>query len=121
MTATILANARLFDGVSDEILEPIDVLSVDGVIREIGENLNFPDAHRIDIGRRFLMPGLIDAHYHANTPSYDFYGTDRMPPALLSAHAARLLSGRARSRLHHATRRRRWRARAEAGDRRGGP
>ena len=93
MTATILANARLFDGVSDEILEPIDVLSVDGVIREIGENLAFPDAHRIDIGRRFLMPGLIDAHYHANTPSYDFYGTDRMPPALLSAHAARLLSG----------------------------
>ena len=93
MTATILANARLFDGVSDEILEPIDVLSVDGVIREIGENLDFPDAHRIDIGRRFLMPGLIDAHYHANTPSYDFYGTDRMPPALLSAHAARLLSG----------------------------
>nr|WP_276562465.1 amidohydrolase family protein [Hoeflea prorocentri] len=39
------------------------------------------------------MPGLIDAHYHANTPSYDFYGSDRMPPALLGAHAARLLSG----------------------------
>ncbi len=93
MTATILANARLFDGVSDDILEPIDVLAVDGVIREIGEGLSFPDARRIDISRRFLMPGLIDAHYHANTPSYDFYGTDRMPPALLGAHAARLLSG----------------------------
>jgi imidazolonepropionase-like amidohydrolase len=39
------------------------------------------------------MPGLIDAHYHANTPSYDFYGTDRMPAALLAAHAAKLLTG----------------------------
>ena len=93
MTAKILANARLFDGVSEEIAEAADVLVVDGLIREIGENLSFPDAERIDIGRRFLMPGLIDAHYHANTPSYDFYGTDRMPAALLSAHAARLLSG----------------------------
>ncbi len=93
MTATLLTNARLFDGVSEDIIESIDVLVADGRIREIGENLAFPDARRIDVGRRFLMPGLIDAHYHANTPSYDFYGTDRMPPALLAAHAARLLSG----------------------------
>ncbi|WP_136659488.1 amidohydrolase family protein [Nitratireductor sp. XY-223] len=93
MTACILANARLFDGVSETIMEPADVLVADGYIREVGVGLAFPDADRIDIGRRFLMPGLIDAHYHANTPSYDFYGTDRMPAALLGAHAARLLSG----------------------------
>lgn len=93
MTATLLANARMFDGVSDDIAEAIDVLVVDGVIREVGENLSHAGADRIDVGRRFLMPGLIDAHYHANTPSYDFYGTDRMPAALLGAHAARLLSG----------------------------
>ncbi|MCP4316324.1 MAG: amidohydrolase family protein [Hyphomicrobiales bacterium] len=93
MTATILANAKLFDGVSDDIIEATDVLVVDGFIREIGEDISFPDAARIDVDRRFLMPGLIDAHYHANTPSYDFYGTDRMPAALLGAHAAQLLSG----------------------------
>lgn len=93
MTPVLITNARLFDGVSDDILEPIDVLVADGRIREIGEGIASPSARRIDIGRRFLMPGLIDAHYHANTPSYDFYGTDRMPPALLAAHAARLLSG----------------------------
>lgn len=93
MTATILANARLFDGVSENINPHCDVLVVDGLIREIGEAIDFPDAQRLDVAGRFLMPGLIDAHYHANTPSYDFYGTDRMPPALLGAHAARLLSG----------------------------
>ncbi|WP_419909846.1 amidohydrolase family protein [Hoeflea sp.] len=93
MTAFILANARLFDGVSETIREPVDVLVADGLIREIGEGLAFQEAEHIDVGRRFLMPGLIDAHYHANTPSYDFYGTDRMPAALLGAHAARLLSG----------------------------
>ncbi len=93
MSATILANARLFDGVSDEIHPRCDVLVADGLIREIGEAIAFPDARRLDVDGRFLMPGLIDAHYHANTPSYDFYGADRMPPALLASHAARLLTG----------------------------
>ncbi|MCY6382159.1 metal-dependent hydrolase family protein [Hoeflea prorocentri] len=93
MSAIILSNARLFDGVSDKIRVPVDVLIEDGRIREVGETLSLENASRIDVGQRFVMPGLIDAHYHANTPSYDFYGSDRMPPALLGAHAARLLSG----------------------------
>ena len=93
MTTTLICNARMFDGVSDEIHPKCDVLVADGVIQEVGEGLAHPDAQRLDAKGQFLMPGLIDAHYHANTPSYDFYGTDRMPASLLSAHAARLLSG----------------------------
>ena len=94
MTLTLLHNARIFDGESEAILDNGAVLIEGERIREVGERVAAPaDARRIDAGRRFLMPGLIDAHYHANTPSYDFYGTDRMPKALLAAHAARLLSG----------------------------
>ncbi|MEM8823371.1 MAG: amidohydrolase family protein [Pseudomonadota bacterium] len=94
MTVTLLHNARLFDGISEDVHDDAAVLIEGNRIREAGPDLTYSgDAHRIDCGRLFLMPGLIDAHYHANTPSYDFYGTDRMHPALLASHAARLLTG----------------------------
>jgi imidazolonepropionase-like amidohydrolase len=93
-TVTVLHNARLWDGVSDEAVDNATVI-VDGArIREAGAGVTYSaEATRIDCGGRFMMPGLIDAHYHANTPSYDFYGTDRMHPTLLASHAVRLLTG----------------------------
>jgi imidazolonepropionase-like amidohydrolase len=47
---------------------------------------------RIDCGGRFLMPGLIDCHFHACAPTYDMYGLDRMPPSLLAQFGARSLN-----------------------------
>ncbi len=91
---TFFHNARLWDGVSDEALEDAAVVVEGTRIREAGADVTYTgEAHRIDCDGLFLMPGLIDAHYHANTPSYDFYGTDRMHPALLASHAMRLLTG----------------------------
>lgn len=91
---TVLHNARLWDGLSDTALEAASVVIEGTRIREVGDDVTYSgEATRIDCGGLFLMPGLIDAHYHANTPSYDFYGTDRMHPALLAAHASRLLTG----------------------------
>lgn len=91
---TLLHNALLWDGVADEAVEGASVLIEGDRIREVGIDLSYAgEAQRIDCEGSFLMPGLIDAHYHANTPSYDFYGTDRMHPALLASHAAQLLSG----------------------------
>lgn len=92
MTLTVLHNARMFDGLSEDITENAVVVVEGNTIRAIGEDVA-GDARRIDCGGRFLMPGLIDAHYHANTPSYDFFGTDRMHPALLASHANKLLTG----------------------------
>jgi len=94
MSIRVFHGARLFDGLSEEIVENATVVVEGARIREVGENLTWQgEADRVDCAGQFLMPGLIDAHYHANTPSYDFYGTDRMHPALLAAHAGRLLSG----------------------------
>ncbi|MEM7520500.1 MAG: amidohydrolase family protein [Pseudomonadota bacterium] len=91
---TLLHNARLWDGLADTALENASLLIEGGVVREVGVDLTGAgDARRIDCEGLFVMPGLIDAHYHANTPSYDFYGTDRMHPALLASHASRLLTG----------------------------
>ncbi|MEM7723256.1 MAG: amidohydrolase family protein [Pseudomonadota bacterium] len=91
---TVLEKARLWDGLADGEVENATVIIEGNRIREVGDAVTYSgEADRIDCGGLFLMPGLIDAHYHANTPSYDFYGTDRMHPALLASHAARLLTG----------------------------
>ena len=39
------------------------------------------------------MPGLIDAHFHAYTPTFDIVKIDRMPQALLASHARVILEG----------------------------
>ena len=90
----LLHNARLWDGLTEEAVENAGLLIEGDTIREAGSDIRYGgEARRIDCEGLFLMPGLIDAHYHANTPSYDFYGTDRMHPALLASHANRLLTG----------------------------
>ncbi|MFN3937694.1 MAG: amidohydrolase family protein [Gemmobacter sp.] len=92
MTVTVIEHARLWDGLADEARDGGSV-TVEGE-RIVAVNEPYRgEARRIDARGLFLMPGLIDAHFHANTPGYDFFGTDRMHPALLAAHAARLLSG----------------------------
>jgi imidazolonepropionase-like amidohydrolase len=46
-------------------LEATDVLVQDGVIKQIGKNLNAPSGvQTIDATGKFLMPGIIDAHSH---------------------------------------------------------
>ena len=39
----VIRDARVFDGVSDQLSEPSDVLVVDGVIDSIGQSLSVPD------------------------------------------------------------------------------
>jgi imidazolonepropionase-like amidohydrolase len=91
---TVLSNARVFDGTSPELTEGASVVVEGERIREISRNTpSFKDAQIIDCDGRFLMPGLIDAHFHAYTPTFDIISTDRMPQALLVSHATAILEG----------------------------
>ncbi len=91
---TVLSNARVFDGVSAELAEGVSVIVEDERIREISRKTPvFKDPRIIDCGGRVLMPGLIDAHFHACTPSFDAQSLDRMPASLLASHAAVILEG----------------------------
>jgi len=90
----VLANARIFDGVSDEIAEAKHVVIESGRIREVASRKpEFNDATVVDCRGKYVMPGLIDAHFHAYSPSFDIPGIDRMPPALLANHARIILEG----------------------------
>jgi 5-methylthioadenosine/S-adenosylhomocysteine deaminase len=59
------------------LLKDCDVLIVDGVIREIGPNVQAPDnALTIDARGGIIMPGMIDTHRHMWQTAMRAYGAD---------------------------------------------
>jgi imidazolonepropionase-like amidohydrolase len=67
--ATVFSDVRIFDGESDELSAPTHVLVRGNIIEQISSDpipLDVSaDATVIDGDGRTLMPGLIDAHWHA--------------------------------------------------------
>jgi imidazolonepropionase-like amidohydrolase len=61
-----LTGGRLFDGTGGAVREGLAVLVEDGVIRRVGRASEpCPGGARLlELGRRTLMPGLIEAHTH---------------------------------------------------------
>lgn len=91
---TVLANATIFDGASAELVEGGAVVIEGDRIREVASGpVRFDDARVIDCGGRFLMPGLIDCHVHAYSPTFNLFAADHMPASLLAVHAAKWLEG----------------------------
>src|SRR5262249_9079584 len=65
-TATLFKNAKVFDGKSVKVSASTSVLVVGNKIEKIGSDIAAPEnATVIDAGGRTLMPGPIDAHWHA--------------------------------------------------------
>lgn len=65
--AILFQNARLFDGLEPNTREGVSVLVQDGMIADVVQGaIAAPEgATVIDAGGRTLIPGLIDAHWHA--------------------------------------------------------
>ncbi len=90
----ILKNAVVFDGKSEELLEGASVVVEGERIREVSPgDVSLGDASVIDLAGKFLMPGLLDLHFHAYSISFNMYELDHMPKPLLVSHAIRLLEG----------------------------
>jgi len=64
---TAFINLRLFDGKSDAILSGLKVVVEGNLIKTVGPEAasGATGIRTIDCGGRVLMPGLIDAHWHA--------------------------------------------------------
>jgi imidazolonepropionase-like amidohydrolase len=91
---TVLSNATIFDGTSADLVENGSVVIEGDRIREVTcSAVKFGDSRTIDCGGRYLMPGLIDCHVHAYSPTFNLPVADHMPASLLSAYAARWLRG----------------------------
>lgn len=52
-----------FEGISDIFIE-------NGVIKEVGENINFPADEVIDATGKKVIPGLVDMHVHLRDPGF---------------------------------------------------
>jgi imidazolonepropionase-like amidohydrolase len=90
----ILRDARIFDGASAELIDGGSVVIEGDLIREVAPGtVRLNGARSIDCGGRFLMPGLIDAHFHAYSPSFDVAASNRMPPMLMAQHARLIVEG----------------------------
>ncbi|MGH6762682.1 MAG: amidohydrolase family protein [Phyllobacterium sp.] len=64
---TVLTNFRLFDGTSSSLRDGLSLLIEGNQIKSVATGTpSAPDGARvIDCGGRTVMPGLIDAHWHA--------------------------------------------------------
>jgi imidazolonepropionase-like amidohydrolase len=92
---TLFSNVRIFDGKSATLSAPSHVLVRGNVIEKISTSLiptdRRADTKLLDCGGRTLMPGLIDAHWHAGyaaTPLKEVMTADAGYLNLLAAREA---------------------------------
>ncbi|MDD2900347.1 MAG: dihydroorotase [Desulfuromonadaceae bacterium] len=68
----LIKNGRVVDP-SQAIDDMLDVLVVNGLVKEIGKGLSAPDgAEIIDATGTFVVPGLIDMHVHLRDPGLEY-------------------------------------------------
>ena len=86
--STLFRHGRIFDGRSEELLEDVEVLVEGSRIAEVSD-VPIPSgtAEVVDLRGRTLMPGLIDAHFHAIAASPDLGAVEHMPASLIAQHA----------------------------------
>jgi imidazolonepropionase-like amidohydrolase len=72
-SSVLITNARIFDGVNEDLADGMSVLVEGNLIKTIAHSITAPEgAEIIDAGGGVLIPGLIDAHWHvtyAYTPA----------------------------------------------------
>ncbi len=94
MSIKILKNCTIFDGSNEELIEAGSIVIENDIIREVvSGDVNLTDADVIDMGNRFVMPGLLDLHFHAYSITFNMSVLDSMTMPMKVAHAARLLRG----------------------------
>jgi imidazolonepropionase-like amidohydrolase len=60
----LFKNVNVFDGFSDQLQEGMSVLVEANYIKQVGKDIEAPDAIVVDGGGRTMTPGLIDMHQH---------------------------------------------------------
>jgi imidazolonepropionase-like amidohydrolase len=65
MAKTVLVCGKLFDGLSDTIRGPPEILIDDDAIAEVSNSVGRPGGAKVvDLSNRTVSPGFIDTHIH---------------------------------------------------------
>ncbi len=90
----LLSNARIFDGKSPDLSDPSFVVVQGGITVDVSrERPNIACDTEVDIHGQALLPGLIDAHFHAYATEVDTAKCDHFPLSYQSQRARLLLEG----------------------------
>jgi imidazolonepropionase-like amidohydrolase len=64
----VLVHANVIDGTSDEVIQDVTIVLDKGRIASVGTTASIPEGSTVlDVGRRWVLPGYIDAHTHIDT------------------------------------------------------
>jgi imidazolonepropionase-like amidohydrolase len=89
---TLFTNARIFNGTDAECPEGMQVLVEGDEIKEVSDRpIRISGAQVINVEGRTLMPGLIDAHFHAYFSDVNWQRVDAAGEAYRTAYATRKL------------------------------
>lgn len=92
VTSFLLCNARLVDGTSPTPRENVSVLIENDRITQVSESaIEAPNATRLDLAGRTLMPGLIDCHVHVVATTADLGANAQLPDSLITARSTRIM------------------------------
>lgn len=88
-----LLNVSIFNGVDEDLLPPQNVLIEEGRFTKIGQgDLAGENVQNVDLTGKFIMPGLIDAHFHAYASDLDFAKLDQLPSTYHALKGSELMS-----------------------------
>lgn len=86
MSGFLFTGGRFLDPRRDELLEGIEVLVEDGLVKEVSDRpIASASAQRVALDGRTLMPGLIDAHIHIVLAEVNLALLSDVPLTLLAA------------------------------------
>ena len=89
----VFTNASVFDGCDGQLQRNLNISVADGLIDSVAAApVPVRDGEeRIDLQGKTLMPGLIDAHFHCNSPSFNIASVDKMHSSYLAQFARQYL------------------------------
>jgi len=89
VSAFLFSGGRFLDPRRDTLVEGIEVLVEDGIVREVSDRpITASGAKRVALDGRTLMPGLIDAHIHIALTEVNFALLSDVPLTLLAAKSS---------------------------------
>ena len=60
----LITNIDVWDGRADAVSKGVDVLIEGNLVKQVGKNIQAPDAYKVDGQGGTVMPGMIDMHAH---------------------------------------------------------
>lgn len=92
MAAYVLFGGRFLDLDQGALVDGVEVLvRGETVVRVSKERIDAPDAERIDLGGRTLMPGLVDAHVHVVATLVDLAANAGLPSSLVALRCRKIM------------------------------